>query len=70
MMEKIMEDEGIGLYKSNNKYFLRYDAGELMIKMKNLEISEEEARSVINNPDTSYDIIISYQNKGIYGENL
>ena len=69
-MEKIIEDEGIGLYKSNNKYYLRYDAGELMIKMKNLEIFEEEARIVLNNPDTSYEIIISYQNKGIYGEDL
>jgi hypothetical protein len=69
-MEKIMEDEGIGLYKSNNKYYLRYDSGELMIKIKNLEISEEEAKSVINNPDVSYDIIISYQNKGIYGEDF
>ena len=69
-MEKIMEDEGIGLYKSNNKYYLRYDSGELMIKIKNLEISEEEAKSVINNPDVSYDIIISYQNKGIYGKDF
>lgn len=67
-MEKIMEDEGIELYKNNNKYYLRYDAGELMIKMKNLEISEEEAKNVINNPDSAYNIIIAYHDSGIYGE--
>lgn len=68
-MEKIMEDEGIELYRNNNKYYLRYDAGELMIKMKNIEISAEEAKNVISNPDSAYHIIIGYHNRGIYGEN-
>ena len=68
-MEKIMENEGIELYKNNNKYYLRYDAGELMIKIKNLEISEEEAKNVINNPDSAYNIIIAYHDRGIYGKN-
>jgi hypothetical protein len=67
-MVKILEDDGIELYKDNNKYFLRYDAGELMIKMKNLQILEQEAERVIENPDSAYEIIIGYQNKGIYGE--
>ncbi|UOO38267.1 hypothetical protein IZU99_03150 [Oscillospiraceae bacterium CM] len=67
-MQKIMEDEGIELYKDNSKYYLRYDSGELMIKMKNLEISAEEAKNVVNNPDSAYNIILSYHDKGIYGE--
>jgi hypothetical protein len=68
-MQKIMEDEGIELYKDNNsKYYLRYDSGELMIKMKNLEISAEEAKNVVNNPDSAYNIILAYHDKGIYGE--
>ena len=46
-MQKIIEDEGIVLYKGNSKYYLRYDSGELVIKMKNLEISAEEAKKVI-----------------------
>ena len=69
-MEKIMENEGIELYKNKNKYFLRYDAGELMIKMKNLQISEKEAKEVMNHPESSYDIIINYQDRGIYGEDF
>lgn len=67
-MQKILEDEGIGLYRDNNKYFLRYDAGELTVKMKNLGISAEEAENVIENPDSAFDIILAYHDKGIYGE--
>ncbi len=67
-MQKIMEDEGIELYKNNNKYYLRYDAGELMIKMKSLEISAEEVKNVINNPDSAYNIILAYHDRGVYGE--
>lgn len=67
-MKKILESNGIELYQNNNNYFLRYDAGELMIKMKNLLITKEEADNVINNPDNAYHIIIDYQDKGLYGE--
>ena len=69
-MQKIMEDEGIALYRNNNKYYLRYDAGELMIKMKNLEISAEEAKNVITNSNSAYNIILAYHDKGIYGEDF
>lgn len=69
-MIKILEDDGIVLLKSNNQYFLQYDAGELMIKMKNLPITNEEAKKVIDNPDVSYNIIIQYQDKGQFGEDV
>ena len=35
-MKKIFENQGIKLLQDNEKYYLRYDAGELMIKMKRL----------------------------------
>ena len=69
-MQRIMEYKGIELYKNKNKYYLRYDAGELMIKMKNLEITEKEAHNIINKPDSAYHIIIGYQDKGIYGDDI
>ena len=66
-MEKILENEGIGLLKSEDQYFLQYDAGELMIKIKNLPITPDEAKAVIARPESSYDIIIDYQDKGEFG---
>ena len=66
-MKQILEDEGILLLESNGKYYLQYDAGELMIKLKNLLITEEEAKAIIQKPDLSYDVIINYQDKGEFG---
>lgn len=67
-MQKILENEGIELYKDGGKYYLRYDSGELMIKMKNIEISAQEAKNVVNDPDSAYKIILAYHDNGIYGQ--
>lgn len=66
-MRKILEDEGILLLESGGKYFLQYDAGELMIKIKNLLISSDEAQAVMKKPALSYDIIIDHQDRGDFG---
>jgi hypothetical protein len=67
-MKQIVEDEGIILLNEGNEYYIQYDAGELMIKIKRLEITKEEAENIISNPQIMYDIIIEYQDKGIYGD--
>ncbi len=69
-MDKILEYEGIKLCRTMGQYFLQYDAGELMIKMKSLMITEGEANQIIQRPDAAYKTIISYQDRGIYGEDL
>lgn len=69
-MKKILEDEGIALLNESGNYYLQYDAGELMVKIKRIKISEEEAKRVIRIPSCSYDIIISYQDRGIYGDDV
>jgi hypothetical protein len=62
-METILEDEGIELLKEQSRYFLRFDAGELAVKMLDLEITEAEANSIVQDANNAYDIIIGYQNK-------
>jgi hypothetical protein len=62
-MEIILEDEGIQLIKKGNKYYLKFDEGELMFKIRELEITEEEAKKITENSDIAYDVIISYQEK-------
>ena len=66
-MEIILEDEGIQLGKMEDKYYLVYDLGELAVQMKELQITDDEATQVKNNPECAYDIIISYQNKEMFG---
>ena len=60
-MQIILEDDGIQLLKKDKRYYLRYDAGELMIKMCDLEITNDEAKRVIDNPECAYGIIIEHQ---------
>jgi hypothetical protein len=47
-MEYIYNDYGVEVYKKGNKYFLRYDAGELVVQMKEIEITEQEAEQILS----------------------
>lgn len=69
-MKKIIEDEGLILLKDENDYYIEYEAGELMVKQKRIKISLEEAEVIKLSPDAMYDIIIEYQDNGIYGEEV
>ena len=42
-MQLIKEDEGIKLFKNEDKFYLSYDAGAHMINKKRIEISLDEA---------------------------
>lgn len=46
IMNKIYEDYGIEILRDDEKYFLRYDAGEIVVQLKDIEISEVEAREI------------------------
>lgn len=69
-MKQILEDQGIVLATEGDNYYLIYDSGEIMIKMKRIKITTNEAQAVISNPDVAYNIIISYQDNGDFGENF
>jgi hypothetical protein len=65
-MDIILEDEGIQLVKQNGQFFLIFDEGELAVSIRKLMITDEEAKQVVGNPASSYDIIIAYQNKELF----
>lgn len=69
-MELIKEDEGIQLFESDGKYYLQYDAGAHMIKKKRIEILENEVEICKYGGEEMYNIILQYQNKGVYGEDV
>lgn len=69
-MNEVLEYDGVKLlYDNTNNYYLQYDAGELMVKIKRIKITQEEAKRILNDPSESYNIIIHYQDRGIFGEN-
>lgn len=69
-MRLIIEDEGIKLLESNGNYYIEYDAGAHMIKKKRIEISEDEANMCQYDTEEMYNLILQYQNNGIYGEDV
>lgn len=66
-MKIIKEDEGIRLIKDESKYYLEYDAGAHMIRRKRIEITSDEAEICQYIDEEMYNIILNYQNRGIYG---
>jgi hypothetical protein len=42
-MVKIFAGYGIEIFKTDEKYFLKYDSGEIVSKLIEIEISEEDA---------------------------
>ena len=69
-MKRILEDEGIELLKDAGRYFLQYDAGAHMVKKKRISITADEAELCQLDVDEMYNIILQYQNDGIYGEDI
>lgn len=69
-MKKIIEDEGLILLSDGNNYYIEYESGELMVKQKRIKITLEEAEVIKLSPDIMYDIMIGYQDNGVYGEEV
>ena len=47
-----------------------YDAGAHMVKKKRISITADEAELCQLDVDEMYNIILQYQNDGIYGEDI
>ena len=69
-MKLIIEDEGISLLENKGQYYLQYDAGAHMIKKKRIEITNEEAELCQLDVEEMYNLILQYQNDGVYGEDI
>jgi len=60
-MEKIFSDYGIEICKGDGKYFLRYDSGEIVARLEDIEISEEDALRAQLSEKDAYWVIIDNQ---------
>lgn len=70
-MERIMKiGNDTTLLKYEDKYYLQYDAGMFAVVLKNLFITEDEAKAILKNPEITDSIILNYQEQGEYGEEV
>lgn len=61
-MNKIYENYGIIIMKNDNKYYIQYDAGELVDKIDIIEVSKEDAEKAQIGEEEAYSVILQYQN--------
>jgi len=69
-MNVVLNVDGITLFKDLDKYYIQYDGGMFTVELKRLLITKDEAESIIDNPDVAEQIVIQYQNKGQFGEDV
>jgi predicted porin len=67
-MRNIFNDYGIEIYMIDNRYYLRYDAGEIASHYEEIEILKEEAEKAQLNSNNAYEVIIKYQNEALFGK--
>ena len=61
LLEKVFCGYGIEIFKTGETYFLRYDCGEIVSKLMEIEISEADAiRAQLSKKD-AYQVIIENQ---------
>ena len=67
-MDTVYESHGIAIVRSGGSFFLRYDAGGLVSKIKKIEISKREAMEIqaITTEQGLYDYMIHNLNDRLY----
>jgi hypothetical protein len=49
---------GIEILRRSDRYFLRYDAGELVVQMREFELSAEDAFLAAQSEQCAYEVIL------------
>lgn len=57
----IFSDFGVEIFRRGGRFFLRYDSGELVVNMEEIEISEEESFKAQRSEQDAYEVILSHQ---------
>jgi len=63
MKLKIYDEDNIIIFKDNNRYYIRYDAGAHQIAIREDEIEEDEANLIINDRSNLMKVLLSLQER-------
>jgi hypothetical protein len=61
MDEIIFEDYGITILKREGQLYVRYDTGELVIQMKESQITERQAHKARQSEQDAYEVLLAIQ---------
>lgn len=63
MDEKIFAGYGVEIFLRQGKYFIRYDAGEIAIKMREDEITHDEAIKAQKSEKDAYEVLLACEQR-------
>jgi hypothetical protein len=63
MSQVIFSDFGVDIIKRDNRFFVRYDAGEIASQMREEEISEDEVAKVRSGEQGAYEVLLECQKR-------
>lgn len=59
----IFSDFGIEIFKRNQRYFIRYDAGELAVQFREDEINEDEVAKAEKSEESAHEVLLACQRR-------
>lgn len=63
MNEIVFSDFGIEIFKRGERYFIRYDAGEIAVQFREEEITGEEAARAQESAESAYQVLLACQQR-------
>jgi len=61
MNDLIFSGYGIEIFKREDHSFIRYDAGEIVVQIREVEVTEEEATKAQKSEKDAYEILLTCQ---------
>ena len=62
-MQKLFEDYGIEIFAEDGKYYIRFEAGEMLLRYETIEVSEEDAMRAQKSENDAYRVLIENEYK-------
>jgi len=63
-MERLLfERYGIKIFKRDGKYIVKYDTGELVIKMRESEVTEKEVNKMMKSEQDAYEVLLAIEER-------
>lgn len=68
MDEMIFTGFGVEIFKRSGRYIIKYDSGEIVSKMLEDEISEEEVLKVQKSERDAYEVLLACERRRLKGK--
>lgn len=67
-IETIFENYWMQIIKIGEKYIIKYNTGDLICSIDEIEVTKRDAMQALENDQNAYNIIIKYQNIRMFGQ--